>query len=186
MPYTQPSYLNTNHKKTQWRLLTTSEKMTFLAHHFWIEWGLEKAVRSEQDNYGETFNHSWKECFMRIYCMLPGRWGCTVLRSSKLIVLICWVFCVGRVFLCLLFPEGFRCLVYLPGSRDYLCPFSLLIIDGKDKIHPQISYPLLSFSWVRASEIDCQIHLQRCQHLQALWSLIYSENNDRKVGAELW
>ena len=133
MPYTQPSYLNTNHKKTQWRLLTTSEKMTFLAHHFWIEWGLEKAVRSEQDHYGETFNHSWKECFMRIYCMLPGRWGCTVLRSSKLIVLICWVFCVGRVFLCLPFPEGFRCLVYLPGSRDYLCSIALLIIDGKDK-----------------------------------------------------
>ena len=119
--------------------------MTFLAHHFWIEWGLEKAVRSEQDHYGETFNHSWKECFMRIYCMLPGRWGCTVLRSSKLIVLICWVFCVGRVFLCLPFPEGFRCLVYLPGSRDYLCSIALLIIDGKDKSTHKFHIPCSPF-----------------------------------------
>ena len=150
-------YLNTNTACSQWRSLTTSEKMTFLALHFWIEWGLEKAGLSKTIMGKHLIIHERNVSWGSTACSQVGEDHCmqdTVLRSSELIVLICWVFYIGNwVFLCLSFPGVFRCLAYLLGNRDYLCLFSLLITDGKDKIHPQTSYPLLSFSWVRASEI---------------------------------
>ena len=166
MPYIQPPYLNTNTAYSQGRPLTTSEKMTFSAHHFPIEWGLEKAVGSEQDCYRETtFIDSWKECFMRIYSTLTGMWGCTMLRHCakmltlwELIIVICWELGI----LCSSFPRGFRCWAYLLGSRDYLCLFSFIITDDRNKTHPPNfkSFALLYLN-LSIKNCECQIHSQR-------------------------
>ena len=62
--------------------------------------------------------------------------------------MICWglhIQCWGLAILCSSLPGGFRVQTCLHGSRDYLCFFSFIIMDNKDKIYPpnSKSFPLL-------------------------------------------